>query len=168
MMQMSYKIVIGGAALATCLFAGSLSAATLGVSETLPVRPVQEITLSGTVRASDTKAPVVGANVQVPGFSATLTDDAGAFELELPAEQAKVVVGAPGYQEQIVFVKTGQTSVEVWLYETDYNYLSQEVVLYNESQSRLDQAAAVQAVDLSRYRWKATSNDKDRKSTSKN
>src|SRR3546814_6351240 len=94
MMQMSYKIVIGGAALATCLFAGSLSAATLGVSETLPVRPVQEITSPGTVRAWDPKPPGVGANLQVPGFSETLTDDRmGRAHVELPVTIPNLVSG---------------------------------------------------------------------------
>lgn len=119
----------------------------------------QELTLSGTVRAADTGAPVVGANVQVVGFSAAITEDDGSFSLRLPSANAKISFSAPGYQENIVFAKAGESSLEVFLYEEGYSAIREEASLFNEKQSILTQAAAVQTVDLGKYRWKATSND---------
>lgn len=160
-MQLIYKLFIGGVTLATCMSVGTLK--VIAVAPTVkPERTtssVQELTISGTVRAADSGAPVVGANVQVRGFSATITEDDGTFTLKLPSSTAKITVSAPGYQEKIVFAKDGESSLEVWLYEEDYNAIRQEAILFNEKQSVLTQATAVQTVDLGKYRWKATSND---------
>jgi len=161
MMQLRYKLFIGGAALATCMSAGSLQARSVAPSVKLEITAgaVQELTISGTVRAANSGAPVIGANVQVVGFSAAITEDDGTFSLKLPSPTAKITINAPGYQEKIVFAKTGESNLEIWLYEEDYNPIRQEAVLFNEKQSVLSQVAAVQTVDLGKYRWKTTSND---------
>src|SRR5690606_9272520 len=161
MLQLKYKLFIGGAALATCMSVGSLQARSVTPSVKLEIAAgaVQELTISGTVRAADSGAPVIGANVQVVGFSAAITEDDGTFSLKLPSPTAKITINAPGYQEKIVFAKTGESNLEIWLYEEDYNPIRQEAVLFNEKQSVLSQVAAVQTVDLGKYRWKTTSND---------
>lgn len=160
-MQLIYKLFIGGATLVTCLSAGPYKALAVApaVHPDLTTHAAQELRVSGTVRAADTGAPVGGSNVQVAGFSATITEDDGSFSLRLPSPTAKITITAQGYQEQIVFAKTGETSLDVYLYEEGYNPIREEAIMFNERQSLLSQAAAVQTVDLEKYRWKATSND---------
>src|SRR5690606_34822848 len=161
MMQLRYKLFIGGAALATCMSVGSLQARSVTPSVKLEItsEAVQELTISGTVRVADSGAPVVGANVQVIGFSAAITEDDGTFSLKLPSPTAKITINAPGYQEKIVFAKARELNLEIWLYEDGYNPIRQEAILFNEKQSVLSHATAVQTVDLGKYQWKTTSND---------
>ncbi|PRD54251.1 SusC/RagA family TonB-linked outer membrane protein [Sphingobacterium gobiense] len=161
MMQLIYKLFIGSAALATCMSTGLLQARSVAPSVKLEITTgsEQELRVSGTVRAADSGAPVVGANVQVIGFSAAITKDDGTFSLKLPSSTAKITINAPGFQEKIVFAKTGESNLEIWLYEEAYNPIRQEAILFNEKQSVLSQAAAVQTVDLGKYQWKTTSND---------
>ena len=160
-MQLIYKTFIGGAALATCMSVGALQARAIAPAVTFEIRTdaVQENTVSGTVRAADTGAPVVGANVQVVGFSAAITEDDGTFSLKLPSANAKITVSAVGYQEKIIFAKSGESDLAIWLYEEGYNPIRQEAIMFNEKQSVLSQVAAVQTVDLGKYQWKTTSND---------
>src|SRR5690606_29488348 len=140
---------------------GALQARAIAPAVTFEIRTdvVQGNTVSGTVRAADTGAPVIGANVQVVGFSAAITEDDGTFSLKLPSANAKITVNAPGYQEKIIFAKSGESDLAVWLYEEGYNPIRQEAIMFNEKQSVLSQVAAVQTVDLGKYHWKTTSND---------
>src|SRR5690606_41417328 len=114
---------------------------------------VQEVTISGTVRAADSGAPVVGANVQVIGFSAAITEDDGTFSLKLPSPTAKITINAPGYQEKIVFAKARELNLESWLYEDGYNPIRQEAILFYAKQSVCSHATAVQSVGVRRYLW---------------
>lgn len=160
-MQVKNKISIGGLALAICMAGGITQgqAASPAVKQATGFVLAQELTVSGTVRAADSGLPVVGANVQVLGFSAAITEDDGTFTLKIPSATAKIMINAPGYQEKILFAKTGEAHLEIALYEEGYNPIRQEAVLFNEKQSVLAQPAAVQTVDLDKHRWKLASND---------
>src|SRR5690606_25126059 len=161
MMQLIYKLFIAGAALATSMSVGTLQAGSGApfVKLEITTGAVQEVTISGTVRAADSGTPVVGANVQVVGFSAAITEDDGTFSLKLPSPTVKKTINAPGYQEKIVFANTGDSNLEIWLYEEGYNPIRQEAALFNEKQSVLSQVAAVQTVDLGKYQWKTRSEE---------
>lgn len=160
-MHLIYKLLMGGTVLSACMFAGAATAVPPASYETPRegIKVDQELTITGTVRAADTGLPVGGANVQVPGFSAAITEDDGTFSLKIPSATARITVSAPGFQEKVEFVSAGRSVLDIYLYEEGYNYLREEAIMFNRKESNVLQPLAVQTVDLDRYRWRASSND---------
>ncbi|TJZ61800.1 SusC/RagA family TonB-linked outer membrane protein [Sphingobacterium olei] len=157
-MQLIHKLVIGGLALVTWL---PVQASTHRAESTVHSfwKGKQEREISGVVRFAATKLPVSGANVQVDGFSATITDDNGAFTIKVPTDGVKVTVQYAGHQENMFFVHEEQSTVEVLLYEEGYNPLFRTAVVFNENINKLAVAGAVDVVDLRPYQWNVSTNE---------
>jgi hypothetical protein len=64
--------------------------------------------ITGEVIDKVTNAPVIGANISVPGTSTgAISDMAGKFSLNLPGGAKQLQVTFIGYQKQLIDVKAG-------------------------------------------------------------
>ena len=70
---------------------------------------VEKRMLTGTITDASTKKPIVGASVSVSDFSATITDDKGAYKLHVPNYSEEVLISAEGYQVKQVALSQRQT-----------------------------------------------------------
>lgn len=157
-MQLIHKLVIGGLALVSLL---PVQASTYYTESKVHSfwKGKQEREIKGVVRFASTKLPVSGANVQVDGFSATITDDNGAFTIKVPTNGVKVIVQYAGYQENVFFVHGEQSTVEVLLFEGGYNPLFRTAVAFNENINKIATTGAVDVIDLRPYQWNVSTNE---------
>ncbi len=103
-------------------------------------------TVMGTVTDAQTKQPLIGANVLVPGQNAgTITDMDGSFSLEVPDGITELNVSYIGYQSVAVSI-VGQQRIDVSL--SPGSVLSEVVVTGYTTQRKADLTGAVTAVDL--------------------
>ncbi len=96
-----------------CLFfvANNISAQTPVVANT---QQNKKEVLTGTVTDAATKKPVAGARVTVTDFSAAITDDKGAFKLNVPSYTDNIIVTSEGYGTKQIALK-GRTTVNISL-----------------------------------------------------
>lgn len=83
------------------------------------------IKVTGTVKEASTGKPLSGISVTVPRYSAALTDDQGAFTINVPDNSASLMVSGPGFQSREVALK-GNLSVDINLFEDAYNSVYDE------------------------------------------
>ena len=71
--------------------------------------PFQKLPLTGMVTDATTKKAIVGASVSVNGFSAVITDDKGAFTINVPSYTADITISAEGYGMKQIALKERKT-----------------------------------------------------------
>lgn len=114
------------------LFAAPLFSSSLGtVHANVGIETVmQSVKVKGTVLDKN-QTPIIGATVMVEGTSTgTITDLDGNYFIEVPNQNSKLVVSYIGYTTQSVDVN-GRTSINVTLYEENFNLDEVVVVGYN-------------------------------------
>src|SRR5476651_531186 len=74
---------------------------------------------TGTVFDAATGKPLPGINISVFEYSAAITDDKGAFSVEVPSYLDVLLISAQGYQTKEVPLK-GRKNVSTYLYEDGY------------------------------------------------
>ncbi|PSR11153.1 MAG: SusC/RagA family protein, partial [Bacteroidetes bacterium] len=103
-------------------------------------------TVTGTVTDAETKEPLIGANVLIPGESTgTITDFDGNFSLEVPERTTELSFSYTGYQPVVISI-VGQQKIEVAM--TSGSILDEVVVTGYTTQRKADLTGAVTAVDL--------------------
>jgi len=100
--------------------------------------------VSGTVTGED-NVPLAGATVRLKGGTVgTLTDDAGAYQLELPDGNGILIVSYIGYLSREIPVNN-QSTVDIQL-EVDYASLDEVVVVGYGTQKKSDLTGAVSSI----------------------
>jgi TonB-linked SusC/RagA family outer membrane protein len=103
-------------------------------------------TVRGTVADADTKEPLIGATVLVPGTTVgTTTDASGAFTLTVPEGSPALTISYTGYADQQVSID-GLERVDVAL--APGSVLDEVVVTGYTTQRKADLTGAVAAADL--------------------
>lgn len=91
--------------------------------EELPVTNVQPqggVKVRGTISEASSGSALEGINVSVPGYSSSITDKNGSFEIMVPANASTMIVSGAGYHTKEVAVK-GRSEVTVKLHEDRFN-----------------------------------------------
>jgi TonB-linked SusC/RagA family outer membrane protein len=102
-----------------------------------------KLPLKGVVTDAATKKPLSGVRVAVKDFSAAITDDAGAFTLNVPAYTADVEIVADGFAKKQVSLK-GSKSITIALLNQPASTFQDEVTLpFGKIRNRNLTAAAV-------------------------
>ena len=125
--KMSSMALVCSGLFAAPLFSSSLGAvhANVGIETVM-----QSVKVKGTVLDKN-QTPIIGATVMVEGTSTgTITDLDGNYFIEVPNKNSKLVVSYIGYTTQSVDVD-GRTSINVILYEENFNLDEVVVVGYN-------------------------------------
>lgn len=105
-----------------------------------------QITVSGVVTAASNGETLIGANIQVANTSlGTTTDVDGFYTLEVPSENATLIVSYIGFQSQEVPVN-GRTTLDIEMLE-DAGLLEEVVVIGYGSQRKSDLTGAVGTVE---------------------
>jgi TonB-linked SusC/RagA family outer membrane protein len=73
-----------------------------------------EYYVTGTIKDLITKKPIAAIKVNIPGYSAGLTEDNGNFKIRVSSYNATLLVEAEGYQPKEVPLK-GRSNVDVYL-----------------------------------------------------
>lgn len=103
-------------------------------------------TVTGIVTDAETKEPLIGANVLIPGENTgTVTDFDGNFSLEVPESTTELSFSYTGYQPVVISI-VGQQKIEVAM--TSGSILDEVVVTGYTTQRKADLTGAVTAVDL--------------------
>jgi TonB-linked SusC/RagA family outer membrane protein len=103
-------------------------------------------TVTGIVTDAETKEPLIGANVLIPGENTgTVTDFDGNFSLEVPESTTELSFSYTGYQPVAISI-VGQQNIEVAM--TSGSILDEVVVTGYTTQRKADLTGAVTAVDL--------------------
>jgi TonB-linked SusC/RagA family outer membrane protein len=80
----------------------------------------KKIQITGVITEAATGKPLPGINITVTGFAAALTDDKGAFSINVPNKHTVLVISGPGYQRKEVALQ-GRANITVGLFEDTYN-----------------------------------------------
>lgn len=91
----------------------------LALASSAAAQDTTKIKVKGTITEAATKKPLPGISVNVTGYSATLTDEKGNFQISIPNKNAVLVISANGYQTKEEAVK-GRNTIPVALYEDTY------------------------------------------------
>jgi TonB-linked SusC/RagA family outer membrane protein len=102
--------------------------------------------ITGEVIDKVTNAPVIGANISVPGTSTgAITDMAGKFSLNLPGGAKQLQVTFIGYQKQLIDVQAG--GYFKILLEPDVTIIDEVVVVGYGTQKKANLTGSVSTVD---------------------
>jgi TonB-linked outer membrane protein, SusC/RagA family/TonB-dependent outer membrane receptor, SusC/RagA subfamily, signature region len=102
--------------------------------------------ITGEVIDKVTNAPVIGANISVPGTSTgVITDMAGKFSLNLPGGAKQLQVTFIGYQKQLIDVQAG--GYYKILLEPDVTVIDEVVVVGYGTQKKANLTGSVSTVD---------------------
>jgi TonB-linked SusC/RagA family outer membrane protein len=102
--------------------------------------------ITGEVIDKVTNAPVIGANISVPGTTTgAITDMAGKFSLNLPGGANKLQVTFIGYQKQMINVQAG--GFYKILLEPDVTVIDEVVVVGYTTQKKANLTGSVSTVD---------------------
>ena len=102
--------------------------------------------ITGEVIDKVTNAPVIGANISVPGTSTgVITDMAGKFSLNLPDGAKQLQVTFIGYQKQMIDVQAG--GYYKILLEPDVTIIDEVVVVGYGTQKKANLTGSVSTVD---------------------
>ncbi|HET7896950.1 MAG TPA: carboxypeptidase-like regulatory domain-containing protein, partial [Flavisolibacter sp.] len=112
--------------------AGSVTAQERAKSDSVQVQALsgKERLVSGTIINSATQKGVVGARVQVEGFSAAITDAAGQFKLKVPSLDATLTIGGEGFNTSQVPLN-GRETLSVTLIDDSFESMYEPVVTPN-------------------------------------
>lgn len=131
-----------------CLFAcitGTLEAQTEpAATDTIIInkQAVKGVSVSGKIVDAASKKAVAGVRVQVPGFSATITDDNGSFTIQVPSYDATIVINGDGYDTREVPLK-GRNNISVALLDESHASIHETVILPQGPQSKSHVTASV-------------------------
>lgn len=100
----------------------------LAGADTTVKKAAQKFPLTGVITDAATGKGIAGISVTVKDFSADITDDKGAFTLNVPSYKVDVEISGEGYEEKQVPLK-GQTSLKVALLSETNTSFQQEITL---------------------------------------
>lgn len=102
--------------------------------------------VSGTVRETNTRQPLVGANILLQGFTTgTATNAEGKFTIAVPEKVKALIVSYVGYESKTISLD-GKTQFDILL--SQGKDLDQVVVVGYTSQRKQDLTGAIAVVDL--------------------
>ena len=84
--------------------------------------------VKGTVTNAATGKPIRGIRLTYKEFAASLTDSAGNYSINLPAEEAVLLLSGDGYQSKEVAVK-GLSVLNIVMYDESFSSMSDDVQL---------------------------------------
>src|SRR5688572_555301 len=135
---------IKGVCLLVCI-TGTLAAQTEpAAKDTIIINreAVKGVPVSGKIVDAATKKAVAGVRVQVPEFSATITDDNGSFTIQVPSYDATIVVNGEGYDTREVPLK-GRNNISVALLDESHVSVHETVILPQGQQPKSHVTASV-------------------------
>jgi TonB-linked SusC/RagA family outer membrane protein len=103
---------------------------------------VKGVPVSGKIVDGATKKAVSGARVNVPGFSAAITDDNGSFTIQVPSYDATIVVNGDGYNTREMPLK-GRNNISVALLDESHASIHETVILPQGAQPKSHVTASV-------------------------
>jgi len=77
------------------------------------------VPVDGVIRDASTGEPLSGINVAVPNYSATITDDDGSFNINVPGLTSAILISGEEYQTK-EYALRGESSHVIMLYEAGY------------------------------------------------
>lgn len=111
-----------------------------------PLWLMAQQTVSGTVRDADTGDPLTGATIRVEGTTTgAIADERGSFSVQVPNENATLVVSYFGYESQRVEL-AGRSSIEVSLLSSA-NTLDDVVVVGYTTRKRGELTGSVSTIN---------------------
>ena len=119
--------------------------------------PLQKERISGKVTDASTGEPLPGVNISVEGTTiGVITDQAGAYSLELPSANVNLVFSFVGYYPQTIEL-SGQETLDVSL-EQDIRQLDEVVIVGYGSQRRSSVTGAISPISAKEITQLAVSN----------
>lgn len=104
-------------------------------------------TVKGTVVNAATKKPVRGIRLTFKNFAAAITDSAGAFSINLPSDEALLLLEGDGYQAKEVAVR-GMNTLNIAVYSEGFATMSDEAELPTGRVTKTTSPYAVTGVQL--------------------
>src|SRR6185503_12845796 len=120
--QTSYQLRRLGSVLLGLLLGGAC------FSQDTTLVKMNKLPLKGTVTDAITKKGVIGVRVTVVNFSASITDENGHFNINVPSYDAEVILTADGYDTRNIPLK-GRTTISVALLDDDHFSFQQPATL---------------------------------------
>ena len=84
--------------------------------------------VTGTVLDASTKKGLVGIRVSVTDFSAAITDENGAFSINVPSLEEEVIISGEGFETKVIPLK-GRNTLSVSLLDDSHHSFQEETTL---------------------------------------
>ncbi len=121
MMNRLKKILTLSVAIAACLFVNAQKIKTVADNS-------NKFNVKGTVTNAATGKPIRGIRLTYKEFAASLTDSAGNYSINLPADEAVLLLTGDGYQSKEVAVK-GLPVLNIVMYDENFSAMTDDVQL---------------------------------------
>lgn len=114
--------------------------------------------VTGIVKLSDTKQPLAGISVSVPGYSAAISDNNGSFKIAVPDDAAVLFLSGDGFQDKQVALK-GKRAITAWMYDATFSsQYDQSTLPFGRSVSKNFIPYSVQSFNADN-KWQQPSNE---------
>ncbi len=124
----------------------------LCVATISPLSAQQGRRIAGHVVAASDSAPLAGVVVGAVGTpTATLTDQAGRFELRAPAGAARITIRGIGIAPDTVLLPAGQDTIRIYARALAIALAPVDVVAQMSARARFDSVAQTSTITLSRH-----------------
>jgi len=87
----------------------------------VPQKDIKGILVKGIVKSAKTNTVLSGINITVKGFSATITNDDGSFEIKVPNLEAVLTISGQDFQTKVYAVRNRKSEIEIFLNEAYYS-----------------------------------------------
>lgn len=111
-----------------------------------PDASAKKIRINGTIKEASSGKPLSGINVSIKGYSAAITDDNGAFTIQVPGYYSAIVVSGPGYQTKEVALKNRKV-LHLELYEEGFSSLYDVALVSNEIKRKIQIPSSVTSIN---------------------
>lgn len=120
---------------------------------------VKAARLKGVVKEAASGKALPGISVSVEGYSATLTNDDGEFNISVPDRNSIIIISGLGYQTKRLSTK-GKPEMDISLFEDDYSSIYEVAVLPYAGKPKSETVNAVQSINT-RGSWDRASETVD-------
>lgn len=83
--------------------------------------------ITGSVIDAATGKAIAGANIEIVGVSAAITDDNGHYSISTPRTDVMMTANASGYAKREIFVR-GRIAIDIVLYDQEYKGMTKTVL----------------------------------------
>ena len=118
-----------------------------------PNKKPKGILVKGVVKNAKTKQTLSGINISVEGFSATITNDDGSFQIGVPNLETLLKISGENFQTKVYALRRQESGIEIFLSEPNYAQAYQIANMAAGEQMQYNNTNAASEVNFTNEQW---------------
>ena len=118
-----------------------------------PKKKIKGILVKGVIKNAKTKQTLPGINIDAEGFSATITNDDGSFEIRVPNLETLLKISGENFQTKVYALRRQDSGIEIFLSEPNYAQAYQVANMAAGDQMQYSNTNAATEVNFNKDQW---------------